>query len=298
MIQNHFKPVFANLNQTPMKITRRQFLQRAVAAAAITSVPMAGYSIGIEPHWVEYPVIPMPVRNLPSNLVGKTLMQFSDIHIGRRVSSNFILESFAQAAALEPDYVVYTGDFVSFDDKSYADVAELMPHAPRGKLGTVASLGNHDYGHRWQELEVADKLAGILEDRGIRVLLNEVEDFSGLVIGGMEDFWSPRFNPQLVTSKISPQDPAIMLCHNPDGADADGWRDYQGWILAGHTHGGQVKPPFLPAPVLPVRNYRYSAGEIDLEDGRQLYINRGLGHLYRLRFNVRPEVTVFELQQA
>ncbi|HEX2860069.1 MAG TPA: hypothetical protein VHN79_00430, partial [Lacunisphaera sp.] len=73
---------------------------------------------------------------------------------------------------------------------------------------------------------------------------------------------------------------------------------YQGWILAGHTHGGQCKPPFLPPPLLPVRNRRYTAGEFDLGDGRKLYINRGLGHLLRVRFNVRPEVTVFRLAPA
>lgn len=281
-----------------MKITRRQFLKRAAATATLAGLPVAGYSIAIEPHWVEHPIVPMPVGNLPNNLVGKTVMQISDIHIGRRVSADFLLESFAQAKRLTPDFVVYTGDFVSFDDKSYADIEQLMPEAPRGKFGTVAALGNHDYGHRWQELHVADRISGILKDQGIDVLLNQVEDYSGLVIGGIEDFWSPRYAPELVTKQISPADPAIMLCHNPDGADSDGWGDYNGWILSGHTHGGQVRPPFLPAPILPVRNYRYAAGEVDLHDGRRLYINRGLGHLYRLRFNVRPEITIFKLQKA
>ncbi len=251
--------------------------------------------MGFEPHWVEFPLVPMPIRNLPNDLEGKTLMQISDIHIGRRVSADYLIEAFQQAADVQPDFVAYTGDFVSFDDRSYEDVAKIMPHGPRGKLATVAALGNHDYGHRWEQVEVADTIANILEDQGIRVLLNEVETYSGLKIGGIEDFWSPRFNPIQVTSQIDKKDAAVVLCHNPDGVDAVGWGDYQGWILAGHTHGGQVKPPFLPAPILPVRNYRYSAGEIDLFDGRTLYVNRGLGHLFRLRFNVRPEVTLFQL---
>ena len=78
--------------------------------------------------------------------------------------------------------------------------------------------------------------------------------------------------------------------------DALSWGDYKGWVLAGHTHGGQCKPPFLPPPLLPVRNKRYTAGEIPLSDGRRLYINRGLGHLIRARFNVRPEITAFTLR--
>jgi hypothetical protein len=47
--------------------------------------------------------------------------------------------------------------------------------------------------------------------------------------------------------------------------------------------------------MLPVQNRRYVAGQVDLADGRTLYINRALGHLIQVRFNVRPEITVFEL---
>ncbi len=76
------------------------------------------------------------------------------------------------------------------------------------------------------------------------------------------------------------------------------WGDYQGWILAGHTHGGQCKPPFLPPPLLPVWNPRYTAGEFPLAGNRRLYINRGIGYVLRVRFNVRPEITVFHLAPA
>jgi predicted MPP superfamily phosphohydrolase len=91
---------------------------------------------------------------------------------------------------------------------------------------------------------------------------------------------------------------AIVLSHNPDTVDLPVWGDYAGWILSGHTHGGQCRPPFLPPPILPVRNARYTAGVFDLSGNRRLYINRGIGHLLRVRFNVRPEVTVHELVPA
>ncbi len=91
---------------------------------------------------------------------------------------------------------------------------------------------------------------------------------------------------------------AIVLSHNPDTVDLPGWGNYEGWILSGHAHGGQCKPPFLPPPLLPVRNRRYTAGEFALDGGRRMYISRGVGHLLQVRFNVRPEVTVFELRSA
>jgi len=94
---------------------------------------------------------------------------------------------------------------------------------------------------------------------------------------------------------FNPQKANIVLCHNPDVCDLNIWKNYNSWILSGHTHGGQCKPPFLAPPMLPVKNKKYSAGLIQLEKNRTLYINRALGHLWQVRFNVRPEITIFEL---
>jgi predicted MPP superfamily phosphohydrolase len=80
--------------------------------------------------------------------------------------------------------------------------------------------------------------------------------------------------------------------------DLDGWQPFSGWILSGHTHGGQCKPPFLPPPVLPVKNKRYTSGAFAINGDRQMYISRGVGTVLPVRFNVRPEVTVFTLRNG
>lgn len=121
---------------------------------------------------------------------------------------------------------------------------------------------------------------------------------AGLQIAGVDDLWSPNFAPEQVVPTLDAARAALVLCHNPDAMDRPDWAGYRGWILAGHTHGGQCKPPFLPPPLTPVVNKRYTAGEFDLFDGRRLYINRGLGYLHRIRFNVRPEITVFTLTRV
>src|SRR5207237_9168010 len=90
----------------------------------------------------------------------------------------------------------------------------------------------------------------------------------------------------------------IVICNKLYAEDRPVWACYQSWILSGHTHGGQCKPPFLPPPLLPVQNHRYTAGEFELTSNRRLYISRGVGHLLHVRFNVRPEVTVFDLVPA
>lgn len=257
------------------------------------------YSWQIEPFWLEFVKVKMPIRNLPDALVGKTLMQISDLHVGDRFDWNFLIESFEEAQKLNPDFVVYTGDYVSYkDSKQLSELKTVMKKAVKGTLGTTAILGNHDYGENWSESDVANSIVDILNTSNISVLRNEQKDFHGLNIIGIDDYWGTNFYPKNVMNLLDKSIANIVLCHNPDVCDLDIWNGYDSWILAGHTHGGQVKPPFLPPLVIPVKNKKYSAGQIPLEEGRTLYINRALGNLWQVRFNVRPEITLFELSRA
>jgi predicted MPP superfamily phosphohydrolase len=276
-------------------LTRRRFLTGLMAAPVLAGF----YTWRIEPGWVEFVRRDLPIANLPPALAGKTLIQLSDIHIGPQVSDDYIASVFAQVTALKPDLVVHTGDLITYDgDRSIAQAQAMLARFPRGRLGTFAILGNHDYGRNWSEPLVASQISRLLTHAGCTVLRNQTADVSGLKIIGFDDLWSKRFAPGPVLAAYAPEQPALVLTHNPDTCDLPGWGAFRGWILAGHTHGGQCKPPFLPPPLLPVGNRRYTAGEFALADGRKLYINRGVGHLLRVRFNVRPEVTVFILTQA
>jgi len=276
-------------------MNRRNFIKSGMglgAAASLTGL----YSWQIAPYQLEFVKLKMPIQNLPPELIGKTLIQVSDMHVGNRFDWNYLIESLDLAKAYQPDFVVYTGDFTSFEnEEQYSQLQNVMKSAVLGKIGSFAVLGNHDYGHGWSNETVASTTCEILENAGISPLRNEIGKSEGINFLGMDDYWGLNFGPEKMMAKQDPNAANIVLCHNPDVCDLPLWNDYQGWILSGHTHGGQVKPPFLPPPILPVKNRAYSAGEIDLKDGRTLYINRALGHMFPIRFNVRPEITVFEL---
>jgi uncharacterized protein len=268
----------------------------------LTGIGLLGglYSWQIEPFWLEFVKLKMTIKNLPKELIGKTLMQISDIHIGKRFDYNFVIESFRKAKEFNPDFVVYTGDYVSTykDEVQYKQLEEVLNNCVKGALGTVGILGNHDYGRNWSQREVADNITKMLRENGITLLRNEQEEFEGLNFIGFDDYWGLNFKPENVMNDYDNSRSNILLCHNPDVCDLDVWNNYQGWILAGHTHGGQCKPPFLNPPMLPVKNKRYSAGKIELSNDRSLYINRAFGHLWQVRFNVRPEITIFELENG
>lgn len=281
-------------------MNRRKFIKTAFWGVTGISVLSGLYAWQVEPFWLEFVKVKMPVKNLPDHLVGKTLMQISDIHIGKRFDHQFIIDSFNKAKELNPDYVVYTGDYISMHKETvpYQQLEEVMNHVVKGKHGTIGILGNHDYGLNWEEPEVADKISEKLSSSGMHILRNESVELNGLNFIGFDDYYGTNFNPDKAINSFDSSKATIALCHNPDVCDLDVWRDYNSWILAGHTHGGQVRLPFLSPPVVPVRNKRYTAGQFELSNNRTLYINRATGHLYQVRFNVRPEITVFELQNA
>lgn len=279
-------------------MTRKIFLKRLLQLSILGAFPVL-YSWQVEPFWLEFVHKKMPIKNLPRELEGKTLMQISDLHVGTRFDWKFLIDSFKKAEKLEPDFVVYTGDFVQHGNKDERkDLEIVLKNAVFGKLGTLGILGNHDYGIGWSENEVAYEIVKIAENAGIKMLLNESIEISGLNFIGFEDLWSNRFSPEKVMNNYAAEKANLVICHNPDACDLDIWNTYQGWILSGHTHGGQCRIPGVVTPLLPVKNTKYVSGEIDLEDGRTLYINRAIGHSYQVRFMVRPEITLFTLKQS
>jgi predicted MPP superfamily phosphohydrolase len=281
--------------------TRRQVLTTAAAGLAAASVLGAGtcyYTFYIEPHWVQETRLPMQVRRLPPDLEGRTLVQLSDIHVGRRVSDDYVLKVFERVRALQPDIVVITGDFVSDYRHIVDQAANVYRHVPKGRLATIGALGNHDYGHRAADIILGHRLQDVFEQSGITVLKNQAIDVEGLELIGLDDLWGPFFDPVPIMTTVEAGSPTIVLSHNPDTADIPFWGDFDGWILAGHTHGGQCKPPFFRPPLLPVKNRNYVTGRYALSGNRTMYINRGIGHLIQARFNARPEITVFTLERA
>jgi predicted MPP superfamily phosphohydrolase len=227
-------------------------------------------------------------------------LHLSDLHIGPSVDDGYLDRVWRTARALTPDIVAYTGDWVTW--RGAGQLPQLERHltqVPRGRMLSVAVLGNHDYGTAWREPQVAADITDRVTQAGIRVLRNASLDVDGLLIAGIDDLWARAANPQEALASWVRQTPSLVLNHNPDALDWESaWRGYDGWVLSGHTHGGQCRSPFLPPPIIPVRNKRYTSGEIAVGDGRRVYISRGVGYTTQVRFNVRPEITLFTLRRA
>ena len=214
-------------------MNRRKFIKNSILGTFGLGMITGLYTWQIEPFWLEFVKKKMPIKNLPNHLIGKTLIQISDIHIGNRFDYQFIIDSFEKAKAFNPDFVVYTGDYVSYEnEQQFEQLSEVLTHAVKGRLGTFAVLGNHDYGKNWLENEVADTISDILENVEISVLRNEQKEKNGLNFIGIDDFLGTNFHPEKVMNLYDETKANLVLCHNPDVCDLPVWNNYQGWILS------------------------------------------------------------------
>ena len=290
-------------------ITRRAFLRAGCALVAGGAASCLGgslYSTLLEPSWIEVTRVEVRLPGLPGALDWLTVVQLSDFHRGPHVSAEEVRHSVEMANALEADLIVLTGDYVYQKAGYSADCAQELGGLRAG-YGVFAVLGNHDV---WTG---PDEVAGNLSGAGIRVLRNEgvpveiggvdlwlagVEDtgYAGTSFGDFRAIWQATAAELGRTlAGIPAGAPRILLVHNPDFCEMlpEGRVDL---IVCGHTHGGQVRLPFIGPPIVPSCFGRKYAG--GLVDGQRapIYVNRGIGLIAPpVRFNCRPEITVLRL---
>ena len=215
--------------------------------------------------------------------------------------------------AENPDFVFWLGDYFNaptdkmkelFDRQRtlrrwvdahlprMRDIAEAMAEL-RGRVATIAVLGNHDWA--WSGASTQRRL----EEFGIRVLkdeiVNAVDPQSGqsIAIVGYEDVSSGRVpNFAVLHSKLDNNQPQIALSHSPDAFQMS--EDGPPIMISGHTHGGQIRLPLFGPILLPVKNREFDRGWF-VRGSRMLFVSSGLGtSLPPVRLLCPPEIVVID----
>lgn len=277
------------------RTTRRQFLLGGTAAVAAVGV---GHAFGVEPRWLEERTISVALPRLAGPV---RVLHLSDLHRSGAVGLGFLERAIRRGLARDPGLVCLTGDFVTAGSATslagYAEILALLS----GQAPTYAVLGNHDGGD-WSRgaggEATLDKVTRLLGDAGIEVLHNRsvvVGVGGGLRLVGLADLWSGQCDPAAAFAGVAADAPmpTVLLAHNPDSKDRVAGQPWD-LMLSGHTHGGQVVVPLLGPPFATVRDRRYLAGLNPWRD-RWIYTTRGVGNLFGVRFNCRPEISVLEL---
>lgn len=280
-------------------ISRRRFLKISLATTVTTALAGVGsfaYAHDAEPANLEMVALDLPLPRLAPAFDGYRLVQISDIHMGTGMTIERLNHVVDMVNAQQPDAVAITGDYVT-----HGDIQPLLPGLIEclGKLqshdGTFAILGNHDHWTDPDAIHNVIRRSGAVDLSNATYMLQRGD--ATLQLAGVDDYWERQDRLDDVLARLPGNDCAILLAHEPDFADisaATGRFDLQ---ISGHSHGGQVRWPIINRPItLPRYSTKYPVGRYQVGTMIQ-YTNRGVGTIApAVRFNCRPEITVFTLR--
>ena len=258
--------------RVPFDQERRRFIKVVfdiTMLIAAMSYLLRGLSQGLERPALN--TVAVTVQDFPFEEF--SIVQLTDVHVGRTIKRDFVEELVERTNALAPDLVVLTGDLVDLPIQYVRDDLE-----PLRKLTAPAYfvLGNHEY--FYGPRSILDHIVSL----GIRPLLNDSvlvgDDGKGFDLIGLNDISGQRMGmfPDDVGQayhKTNPARPCIVLAHQPKAIDTVGGKRCD-LMLCGHTHGGQIFPfGFLVMMAQP-----YLAGLHRHTPDTQIFVSRGAGY--------------------
>jgi predicted MPP superfamily phosphohydrolase len=252
-------------------MTRRWFLRGLLLGTPALAL---ADSLWLEPNWLRIRRL-----HLATGTPTTRFVFFTDLH---HKGNRGLLDSMVRKInALSPEFVCFGGDLV--EEKEF--VADAIEGLQRIKAPIYGVPGNHDY---WSHADF-DEIDRGLQATGGRWLQDEVlEVADGKVqIAGATCMNPPKFD-------LRNEGKRIALIHYPLWVER--LVDYRfDIVLAGHSHGGQVRLPFVGPLIRPFNVGRYDLGLFDTPSG-PLYVNAGIGWFsLNVRFLCRPEITVLEM---
>jgi predicted MPP superfamily phosphohydrolase len=273
-------------------------LRIAFAAIVLFLASSVFWGFLIEPGRLVIREETIQIDNWPQPLDGLRIAVLSDIHVDNWFITEKKLRTIVERTnQLQPELIVILGDYIAGDGRNtvrvepevFAPVLKDL-HAP---LGVYSVLGNHDWWYNGAKVRKA------LEQNGIKVLENESAKVdargTSFWLVGLADLWT---RPQKIADTVATVpdgQPLIALTHNPDILPKVPQR--VPLLLAGHTHGGQVRFPLI-GPVVESSEYGWVHGHVFL-DNHHLFVTTGIGtSIVPVRFGLPPEIVILTLKSG
>lgn len=282
----------------------------------------------LEPYTIDTEAEVAEIPNLPAAWKGQRVALITDWQIGMWLDNTPTIRRIVEQLIEErPALVLIAGDFVYKAGENPSveinKAIEIVRPLVKAGIPTYAVLGNHDYGMDAKnapvDVQLAAKVHEALEAAGVQMLKNEVVRLAlprnrnqtvartggelPLYLVGIGDHWANEDKPISAVAQVPRGAARLVFMHNPDSFEPlpPGTAPL---AMAAHTHGGQVRLPFLPE-----WSWMTFAKEDEVhadawiseygQPGNRLYVNRGIGFsIIPIRINCPPEITFFTLQPA
>lgn len=254
---------------------RKRWLFLGILAILLTS--LAGYASWIEPYWIE-----VTHHHVTTHLSGTLkIAHLSDIHtygLGRRERKLLQVMETEQ-----PDVIVITGDSINITS-DYPGLRELLTRL-NAPLGVWVVRGNHE---DWWPVDNEEEF---YKSAGVKLLVNSSGEVrNGIWFIGLDDYFAGSPDLEKALAGVPESAYKIALFHSPIYFEREaGQTDL---VLAGHSHGGQVRLPFIGAPYTPPFCGEFLEGWHEMR-GTKMYVSRGIGtSILDVRLLCRPEIAI------
>ena len=282
-------------------------MKRRIAFWTLIAAAVALLALGLRAFWLEPASLTVVSERiqLPKPLPKPLkIAVLTDLHIGSPFNGmDKLRDVVVRTNAAQADVICILGDLLSngpngarserpgfiTPEQVSAELAHL-----RAPLGVFGVLGNHD---NWLD---HDRVASAMETNGVRLLEDKAQRLDtpagSIWLAGVSDYWTRSHDVAAALAAVGTDTaPIILITHNPDLFPEVPNR--VALTLAGHTHGGQVRLPFIGTPIVPSRfGVRFTAGHI-VEGGRHLFVATGIGtSILPVRFRVPPAIAVLTIE--
>lgn len=278
---------------------RRAFL-KYITGGFLTFLGLSGgtyiYAREIEPTMLDINNQHIHSTRIPKSFNNFKIVQFSDTHLGFHYSLKQLDKLVTTINDRQPDLIVFTGDLID-EPQSYKEANQLITILQRlqAKHGKFWIYGNHDHGGYGTEM-----ILDIMQQAHFTLLQNthDVIEINNerIILVGIDDAILGSPDLKVALEQTNPDLYTILLAHEPDYAHTtiNHPVDLQ---LSGHSHGGQIRLPFIGHLYTPVLAEKFTHGKYVINDDLLLFVNRGIGTTrLPFRFFCKPELHVYTLQ--
>ncbi len=278
----------------------QQFLGRVMAIVALLAAPLGFYATHIEPFWLRIDEVSLPSTPTAAGLRIGVLADLQATEIG-----DYERDTIDELIAARPDLVLIPGDFWQMSDSDF----QVQAPAFAAELARISAAIPNVFVVKGNTDSVAG-LRQLAEGTSVIVLDNEVVDVEiagrRLRIGGVTLDGGEASAQAAVADLIAPTNSEIfriLLGHKPDEIERLPGDDSVNLLVTGHTHGGQLRLPGLPPPLISSSVPRsVGGGGLHRLDDHWIYVSTGVGRergrAPQVRLGVRPSIGIITVVDA